>query len=511
MGTMVARFDWASTPLGDASGWPSGLRMAVHLCLTTRFPMLVVWGDDLVKIYNDGYRALLGAKHPAALGAATRDVWPEIWDEIGPLFASVMETGMPTWSEHQRLDINRNGFLEECYFTWSYSPLVDEDGVICGVLDTVTETTLEVRQQRRLGALSDLATSLVEAATLEELCTRAAQALGRWPGDIPWAQVEFDVGEGVRLIATTGRVAREAGVEAPMEIPLGSEQQGVLRLEVNPRCPFDADYGAFVNLCATTIGAALDIAMEHSRAMGVLRQISDTLQSAMLTPAAEDPTVVVRYVPAAGHLSVGGDWYDVIELDGDREVLIVGDCVGHGLEAAGAMGQLRVAARAVALDGAGPAAVLDAMDRFAQSVDVMCTTMVCVEVNRRDGILRQSSAGHPPALVVNHDGARWIEGGRGAPLGIAIEPRSESTTTIEPGSRIVLYTDGLVERREEHIDVGLARLRATAQELEGRPIDEVADGLVSRLVSDVASDDVVVLVKEHEPTACADDRRPEDR
>jgi serine phosphatase RsbU (regulator of sigma subunit) len=163
------------------------------------------------------------------------------------------------------------------------------------------------------------------------------------------------------------------------------------------------------------------------------------------------------------------------------------------------MGQLRVAARAVALEGSGPASVLEAMDRFAQSVDATCTTMVCVEVDRRGGVLRHASAGHPPVLVAGRDGARWLDGGRGAPLGISIGPREESTAALDPGDRVVLYTDGLVERRQEHIDVGLDRLLATAEQLAGHPLEALADELVRRLVPEAASDDVVVVVKEHRP------------
>ncbi|MEZ5265446.1 MAG: hypothetical protein R2755_27530 [Acidimicrobiales bacterium] len=133
MGERVRTFDWSATPRGPPQGWSAALRSAVTALLNSRFPMLVVWGPELIKIYNDGYRPILGmAKHPAALGAPAQAVWREIWDDIGPLFEQVMATGAPTWTEHGLLMIERNGYPEECYFTWAYSALYDDDGSIGG-------------------------------------------------------------------------------------------------------------------------------------------------------------------------------------------------------------------------------------------------------------------------------------------------------------------------------------------------------------------------------------------
>lgn len=101
MGRAVGDFEWAANPLGPASEWPGGLRSAVSICLATNFPVLVVWGPQLIKIYNDAYRVMLGReKHPRALGAPAAEIWPEVWDIIGPLFDSVMSTGEPTWAEN---------------------------------------------------------------------------------------------------------------------------------------------------------------------------------------------------------------------------------------------------------------------------------------------------------------------------------------------------------------------------------------------------------------------------
>lgn len=133
----------------------------MRLCFSTRFPVLVAWGPDLTLIYNDGYRDLLGpGKHPQALGAPVRQVWPEIWDDIAPLFDKVLRTGVATWNQNMPLTMHPFGFDEETYFTFSYSALRDDDGQIAGVLDIVSETTFEVVNQRRLVTIGELQAAL---------------------------------------------------------------------------------------------------------------------------------------------------------------------------------------------------------------------------------------------------------------------------------------------------------------------------------------------------------------
>ena len=138
--------------------WPQSLRTSVSICLNSRFPILIWWGPELVKLYNDAYREILGAKHPTAMGARGRDVWPEIWHIIGPMLSSVLERGEATWSENIMLPLERKGFAEECYFTFSYSPIHDESGGIGGVFTAVTETTQQVLSERRLRTLRRMPT-----------------------------------------------------------------------------------------------------------------------------------------------------------------------------------------------------------------------------------------------------------------------------------------------------------------------------------------------------------------
>jgi hypothetical protein len=128
--------DWSKTPIGPVSSWPQSLRSAVSICLGSRFPILVWWGPQLVMLYNDAYSPILGsAKHPRVMGQAGQECWPEIWHIIGPMLEGVMNLGEATWSDGQLLILNRNGYPEECYFTFSYSPIRDETGgeVECSV------------------------------------------------------------------------------------------------------------------------------------------------------------------------------------------------------------------------------------------------------------------------------------------------------------------------------------------------------------------------------------------
>ena len=526
MGAMFREFDWASTSLGPPDTWSVGLRTAVGVCLSSRFPMLVVWGPELVKIYNDGYRPMLGqAKHPKAFGAPAHEIWPEIWHEIWPRFHHVLTTGRSTWDEHQLLMIERNGYLEECYFVYSYSPLFDDDGSIGGVLDVVTETTEQVVISRRLACLSELNRTLVDAEQVTEICLRATSALAVDRRDLRAVDIHLLVGDHVALIASNRRediagvdteliagVVRDrrrlvlgapAGPPAPADhvvLPIGAPGgvEGAITFSVAPDRPLDEAYLDFLSVVASAIGNSLGAAFRRSVEVGEYRRISDTLQAAMLAPVSDLPTVAARYLPAVGNLAVGGDWYDVIELRDGTRALVVGDCVGHGLEAATVMAQLRSAARAMLLEGRDAGVTLDGLDHFAASVDgALCATVVCAVIDRHHRTVTYSRAGHLPPLVVGTDGARWLDGAGGLPLGL-LGPdahRPTETVRLDADDLVVMYTDGLVERRGEVIDVGLRRLADAVVRLRSSSVQQVADGLLHALTNGQEDDDVVLVVK----------------
>jgi PAS domain-containing protein len=146
MGDRTRRYPWAESSLGPPDQWPKSLQTTVSIILSSRFPMFLWWGPDLIQFYNDGYRPSLGStgKHPAALGQKGKDCWPEIWDIIYPLIDQVRTTGEPTWSEDQLVPIYRDGAIQDVYWTFGYSAVLGQTGSVEGVLVICTETTQKV-------------------------------------------------------------------------------------------------------------------------------------------------------------------------------------------------------------------------------------------------------------------------------------------------------------------------------------------------------------------------------
>lgn len=217
MGELMRQQNWAASPLGEVSDWPQSLRTAVSICLSSRFPIILFWGPDLRQFYNDAYRPILGvSKHPQSLGQRACDCWPEIWDAIGPMLNGVLSTGEATWSENLYLPLERNGYAEECYFTFSYSPIRDEQGEVGGVFCAVTETTGEVLGKRRLHALQELAVATIQAGTPEEVCQRAAEILSEYIADIPIALLYLFSGRD-HFATLAGNSGIEAGTLASPE------------------------------------------------------------------------------------------------------------------------------------------------------------------------------------------------------------------------------------------------------------------------------------------------------
>ncbi len=147
-GRMLLATDWSATPLGSMDGWPQSLRIAVSICLNSRFPMFVWWGLSLVNIYNDAYIPILGKRHPRAFGRPAIESWADIWDVLTPQVQAVMQRGEPTWNERVLLVMERNGFTEETWFTWSYSPIQDDTGGIGGLFCACSEETARVLAER---------------------------------------------------------------------------------------------------------------------------------------------------------------------------------------------------------------------------------------------------------------------------------------------------------------------------------------------------------------------------
>jgi signal transduction histidine kinase/ActR/RegA family two-component response regulator len=310
MGQLTRTHPWHESPLGPPAQWPQSLKTAVGICLHSRFPMLIWWGPDLVMLYNDAYRPMLGQrKHPAALGQSGEACWREIWPVIGPLLRDVLQSGRATWSADQMLVLERNGYPEECYFTFSYSPIHDESGGIGGVFTAVTETTERVVNERRMRTLNDLSETLAGLGDSGAICRAAAEAMGRNPDDLLFAGIyALDAPAGrAELLAASGSLPAgwgaagvhlaagsgdplahamqrvlETGEPQDVELPPGSCAAGTRRAVVrpvrsgqrilptallvaglNPMRTDDAGYRGFIAAASTHLGWALDSAQAH--------------------------------------------------------------------------------------------------------------------------------------------------------------------------------------------------------------------------------------------------------
>ena len=187
MGALIRAHDWSSTPLGAPENWPQSLKLAVRIMLTSRQPFWIGWGPELTYFYNDAYKSIIGARHPWALGRPTAEVWREIWDEIRPLLQTAMGGGMGTYVESQLLVMERNGYPEETYYTFSYSPIANEDGSVGGIICANSDETGRVIGERQLALLKELAAETGDARSWHEACQKSADALLTNPRDLPFA------------------------------------------------------------------------------------------------------------------------------------------------------------------------------------------------------------------------------------------------------------------------------------------------------------------------------------
>src|SRR5579871_2266975 len=189
LGARMRAFDWAKTSLGPAGRWPRSLKTAVRIMLTSRQPIWIGWGKDLVYLYNDPYKAIVGGKHPWALGRPTAEVWREVWPDIAPMLATAMRGDEGTYVEEQLLVMERSGYREETYYTFSYSPIPDDDGSVGGIICANTEDTRRVIGERQLALLRDLAADAGHARNWQEACERSAAAIAKKQHDLPFALI----------------------------------------------------------------------------------------------------------------------------------------------------------------------------------------------------------------------------------------------------------------------------------------------------------------------------------
>ena len=317
LGQLVRTFDWSKTPLGAIEGWPQSLKTVVRTLLTSRFAMWMGWGPELTFLYNDDYaRMTLGKKHPWALGKSFHEVWKEIWDDLAPRIRRVMDTGEATWDEALLLFLERSGYREETYHTFSYSPLFGDDSKVAGLLCVVTEETDRVIGERLLKTLRSLAGELNKTITEEDVVACIARCLGENQKDLPFTLLYLFAEDGneARLACQTGMA--EGHPAAPASIPLTEKNQswpirdllagkdsivvgnlterfesvpsgswdkspwralllpitsqgqdkpaGVIIAALNPFRPLDVSYAGFINLVAGQIAASIANARAYS-------------------------------------------------------------------------------------------------------------------------------------------------------------------------------------------------------------------------------------------------------
>jgi PAS domain S-box-containing protein len=305
-GALMRAIDWSLSPLGPVAAWPKSLRTCVRIILTSRQPMFIWWGDQLINLYNDAYRAIVGGKHPAALGQPASVVWSEIWDQVGPRAYSTLHTNRGTYDEALLLIMERHGYQEETYYTFSYSPVPNDDGSIGGIICANTDETPRIVDERRLALMRDLASSTAHARTWQQSCLASASALAKEARDIPFALIYVveDDHRSARLASATGfperhpmapvsiilegatpwrvkeavqsREVQLIDCGAGQRLPTGAWPQpprcaaavpilasgdtgraGVLVVGLNPFRPFDAKYRDFLLLIAGQISAGM--------------------------------------------------------------------------------------------------------------------------------------------------------------------------------------------------------------------------------------------------------------
>ena len=221
MGQLIRGYDWSQNPLGPIESWPQSLRSAVSILLPSKAQIAMFWGPDLITLYNDAYRPVLGKKHPGSLGMPGKEVWSELWETgLRSLFEGVLQTGEAFWGSDHPFYLERGGFPEETFFDISYDPVRDESGKVAGLFCIVSETTARVIGERRLSTLRDLSLFAAEAKSVDDACRTVADILSNNRHDIPFALIYLleESRRNARLVGVSGLDAGTAG--APVKVAI---------------------------------------------------------------------------------------------------------------------------------------------------------------------------------------------------------------------------------------------------------------------------------------------------
>ncbi|MCK2221985.1 SpoIIE family protein phosphatase [Actinomadura sp. ATCC 31491] len=403
----------------------------------------------------------------------------------------------------------------------TFNSVTDPDTGRRRVVGTLRDVTAEHYLVQRESALAALSMRVSQAGDLTDALAGGLEALQEvwqarqvlavvWTGDEPRDLVCSPPCDGWPHLPDPLRDRLAELREQPPLRPVATASDGAgitlehpegllaVWVDLGQNRPFTSEDQTLLALLAGHLGQGL--ARVHQ--LDQQREAAVALQRAILGPSELPAGFAVRYEPAGRPLEVGGDWYDIVPLSGERIGIVVGDCVGRGLRAAAVMGQLRSACRALLLQDAGPAQVFAALDRFAALIpDAKCTTVFCGVLDTATGDLVYSSAGHPPGILALADGTTvLLEGGRSTPLAIRSgRPRPEAKCTMPPRSTLLLYTDGLVERRRQPLTAGIDQAGAAVQAGRSSPIEDLASDVMASLVPDGGFNDDVALLLYRQP------------
>ena len=346
MAARMRAFDWSSTPLGPVDGWPVSLRTTVSTLLGSRHAMFLWWGPDLIQFYNDSYGESLGPdRHPSALGGRGRETWAEIWPIIGHEVEGIMGGAGATWHEDHLVPITRGDRVHDVYWSYSYSPVLDDDGGVGGVLVTVQETTRRVVSERRARVLSSVVAAVHDARTTADVCTAAAGALDAAQDDVAYGLLYLVSPDGALELATAVGIPADSAAAPPRlpaapdtwhaqpivcsrwpepvdegcAVPIdtardGASPHGLLVLGLNPRLPLDRAHRDFVTGIGREIGNALDrvalLEQERSAALATARGQRELLEGVFhLSPSflavLRGPDLVYEFANPAYHALVG--------------------------------------------------------------------------------------------------------------------------------------------------------------------------------------------------------------
>ncbi|BDX35046.1 histidine kinase [Mycobacterium antarcticum] len=484
--------------------------------------------DGAVIEINTAFAEMLGYGPEGLPYAAVHPWWPdaetdpESFRQVETAFAGLINKSHDTFTVPVT---HRDG--HRLWVAVNINHAEDPDTARQVMVGTFRDVTAEHYAVQRESALAALNHQLVQADSLDDALRGAVEELRAvWQArrvmavtfsatapspaevlcvgeDLEWSEMparQQQLIESLRhadLLTTMAGEANAAGIA--LQHPRGVL---VVWVELAEQRPFTARDHTLLSVLAGRLGQGLQRVYQ----LDEQRETALALQHAMLGPVSLPTGFAVRYRPASRPLQVGGDWYDVVDLDDGRVALVVGDCVGHGLGAATVMGQLRSACRALLLEQSSPSAVLAGMDRFAARLDgARCATVFCAVLTPGTGELVYSSAGHPPPILVEAKGTiEMLEGGRGLPLALRIgRLRPEVRMTMPARSTLLLYTDGLVERRGTSLDDGMDLAADVVRGGRSSTLDDLADHLMSGLEPPGGYPDDVALLLYRQPVPLA--------